>query len=251
MADRRILRTIDNEDDELSTQTAIFDHHADQYREQHQANIALSGEEPDFFHEYKINVLAAALAGRRAARILDFGSGIGNSLPFFRRYLPAAKLTCADVSQRSLDLARSRFPGDELQLKIDGDRIPVEDGGFDAVFSACVFHHIPHAQHVGWLRELWRVTAPGGMIAIFEHNPLNPLTVRAVNTCPFDGDARLIRAHRFAARLREAGWGDVATRYHVFFPRTLAALRRLDGVLARVPLGAQYAVMAVKPRDGK
>jgi SAM-dependent methyltransferase len=229
-------------------ETAEFDRFADEYDAMHRRNIAITGEDPAFFSAYKIRVLAEQLRARRvpAGQVLDFGSGIGNSVPYFREYLPASRLTCADVSLRSLALARARFPGEEAQLTIEHDRIPAGNGMFDAVFSACVFHHIPHAAHTGWLRELRRVTAPGGMIAVFEHNPLNPLTVRAVNTCPFDSNARLIPARRFAARLREAGWGEVRISYHVFFPRALAALRGLDRALAKIPLGAQYAVMARK-----
>jgi SAM-dependent methyltransferase len=234
-------------------ETAEFDRFADEYHAMHRRNIAITGEDPSYFSAYKIRVWSEWLLANniRADRILDFGAGIGNSIPYFREFLASSHLTCADVSQRSLDLARARFPGGETQLRIDGARIPAPDGVFDAVFSACVFHHIPHEAHVSWLRELRRVTAPGGAIAIFEHNPLNPITVRAVNTCPFDANAKLIPARRFAARLRDAGWDDVITRYHVFFPRALAALRRLDGALARVPLGAQYAVMAMKRRDGE
>ena len=42
--------------------------------------------------------------------------------------------------------------------------------------------------------ELKRVLRAGGACVIFEHNPLNPLTVQAVNTCPFDENAVLIKA---------------------------------------------------------
>ena len=110
---------------------------------------------------------------------------------------------------------------------------------FDVAFSACVFHHIPHEEHAHWLEELRRVVRPGGMVAIFEHNPLNPLTVRAVNTCPFDANARLIRARALKRSLRLAGWRRPALRYHVFFPRRLAALRPLEPLLTWLPLGAQ------------
>lgn len=229
-------------------EAAEFDQFADEYHAMHKANIAVTGEDPAYFSAYKIEILAAALraCGAASDQVLDFGSGIGNSLPYFREFLPASRLTCADVSGRSLALAQTRFPGAERPLLIEGDRIALDDSRMDVVFSACVFHHIPQAEHGLWLRELWRVTKPGGMIAIFEHNPLNPLTVRAVNTCPFDVNARLIRAAAFAAAFRDAGWSDVRITFHVFFPRALARLRALDRWLARVPLGAQYAIMAVK-----
>lgn len=229
--------------------TTEFDSFADQYEAQHRDNIQITGETPDYFARYKIAELRrlADEAGVDAGRIVDFGSGIGNSLPHFRAFFPHSAVTCADVSERSLELARARFPGKEESLLITHDRIPAEDGAFDAAFSACVFHHIAHEEHVGWMAEVRRVIRPGGLFAIFEHNPLNPLTLRAVNTCPFDVNARLIRAGVLAARMRAAGWTDVRTRYHIFFPRFAAALRGLEPSLSWAPLGAQYAVCGRKP----
>jgi ubiquinone/menaquinone biosynthesis C-methylase UbiE len=227
---------------------AEFDQFADEYDAQHRSNIAITGEDPSYFAAYKVRLFAKTLRARSitASRIVDFGSGIGNSIPYFHQYLPATELTGADVSQRSLDLSESRFPVGARLLRIEGDRIPTEDDSFDAAFSACVFHHIPHDQHVGWLAELRRVVRAGGMLTIFEHNPMNPLTVRAVNTCPFDENARLIRAGVFAARYRSAGWRDLTIRYHIFFPRALASLRGLEPHMAWIPFGGQYSITAVK-----
>ena len=227
---------------------AEFDQFADEYYAMHRANIAITGEEPAFFAEYKIRELAG-FAERRsvpAHRVVDFGSGIGNSIPFFGRYFPQAELTCADVSQRSLDVAEARFAGVARSALIDGSAIPGGDDMFDVAFSACVFHHIPHEEHVGWLRELRRVVRPGGMLSIFEHNPLNPLTLRAVNTCPFDANAHLIRAGQLVNRFRAAGWERPVVQYHLFFPRALARLRGFEQSLGWLPLGAQYSVTATK-----
>jgi SAM-dependent methyltransferase len=227
---------------------AEFDRFAQEYDAQHKANIAITGETPEYFARYKIAELAriAAQAGIARDRIIDFGSGIGNSVPHFRSFFPGSVLSCADVSPRSLELAGTRFPGNEQPLLIEGDRIGADENSFDLAFSACVFHHIPHEEHVAWLEELRRVTKPGGLLAIFEHNPMNPLTLHAVNTCPFDINARLIRAGVLAQRLRKAGWSDVQTRYHLFFPRAAAALRRLEPALTWLPFGAQYSVTARK-----
>lgn len=226
-----------------------FDQYADEYLAQHQANIAVTGENPEFFAEYKIALTrrfadAARLAVRRAA---DFGSGIGASVPWFRRYFGDARLTCLDASPRSLALSQLRFPGgSEAYAEVDGDALPLDDASVDLGFSACVFHHIAHDEHVGWLRELGRVIAPAGRLVIFEHNPYNPLTVRAVNTCPFDANARLISARKLAAAMRAAGWKTVETRYHLFFPHVLAALRPIEPALAWLPLGGQYSLVASK-----
>lgn len=225
---------------------AEFDQFAQEYEAHHRANIAITGEDPAFFSAYKVAFLRSRMVNRVPHRILDFGSGIGNAIPFFRRYFPDSALTCADVSDRSLAMSRGRFPGREEYALIEGRRLPFGDETFDVVFSAGVFHHIDHAEHNHWLEEALRVARPGGHLAIFEHNPLNPLTVRAVRTCAFDENARLIKAREFRRIVGAAGWSDPTVRYHVFFPRALHWLRRLEPGLGRLPLGAQYSVIATR-----
>src|ERR1700733_6236875 len=229
--------------------TAEFDRFADEYDQLLAKHITASGEKPEFFHQYKISALRRLAKERKllTESILDFGSGIGNSTPFFRRYFPDARLTGADISQRSLEVAEARFPGMSTGLRIEDQRIPAQDNSFAMTFSACVFHHIPHEEHVDWLRELRRVTRPGGMLGIFEHNPLNPLTVRAVNTCPFDENARLIPAKTLIRSMHEAGWVQPELCYHLFFPRALAGLRPIEKHLSWFALGAQYSARARKP----
>ncbi|WP_233234445.1 class I SAM-dependent methyltransferase [Bordetella sp. LUAb4] len=226
-----------------------FDRFADEYYDMLGKNIQSSGESPEFFSEYKVQDVAALL--RRTGltkdiRILDFGAGIGNSVPYFRKHLPEADLTCVDVSARSLDVANKRFPGMAHYQEFDGKRLPLEDNTFDLVFTACVFHHIPESIHVPLFREISRVLKPGGKFVIFEHNPLNPLTVRAVNTCPFDENAVLIRAGNLKARIESAGFEHPTISYRIFFPHFLRRLRRFEPSLARLPLGAQYYVVATK-----
>ena len=185
--------------------------------------------------------------GAQPRRIVDFGAGIGNSVPFFRSHFPDAELLCLDVSGESLKIARQRF-GDVAQyLTLDGAALPLPDGSVDLAFSACVFHHIDHAVHGRCLAELHRVLAPGGSLFVFEHNPYNPLTVAAVRDCEFDRNAKLVHPHRLRRAVAGAGFGRVTTRFRIFFPRPLAALRPLEAALTWLPLGAQYFVRGRKP----
>lgn len=225
---------------------AEFDLLADDYYEQHSANVAITGEGPEYFSRYKIADFAEYFQGKNApSLILDFGSGIGNSIPYFREYFPRSQIICGDVSTRSMEVSKKRFPGKERYLKID-DSILAQDQIFDAVFTACVFHHIPHEDHGKWLGELRRVTKTSGVLAIYEHNPLNPLTVRAVNNCPIDVNARLIRAGKMKKLLIDGGWRDVNYEYKVFFPSALKCLRIFEKKLKGIFLGAQYRITAVK-----
>ncbi len=229
---------------------AEFDRFAEEYNSILRKTVAVTGEGPEFFHEYKVRETArfARRRGLSCDRILDFGAGVGNSTTYFRKLFPDAELAGADISERSLEIAKERFPGKLAALQICDGSIPAKDQAFSLSFSACAFHHIPHEEHVHWLSELLRVTQPGGMLVIFEHNPYNPLTLRAVNTCPFDENAKLIRPGILAKRFRDAGWVDVESRYHLFFPSALSRLRRLEPWLAGVPLGGQYSTVARKPR---
>lgn len=239
----------DGADSNKTQLRAEFDSLAEEYYEQHKANIKITGEEPEYFAEYKIADLASLVRDRQAAAtdILDFGCGIGNSVPFFRRYFATSKLYCSDVSARSIEIAKMRFGHLEEYLIVDND-IPLPQNSVDIVFSACVFHHIPHSDHHRWLTELRRVTRPGGALVIYEHNPRNPLTRRAVRTCALDVNARLIKAGRMCANLVEAGWEAPEVDYKLFFPAALKLLRPLEGRLAWIPIGAQYRVSARRPR---
>jgi SAM-dependent methyltransferase len=225
---------------------AEFDSYADTYYEEHKKNIKITGEDPEYFAEYKIADLAHHFSGTQSSirQIADFGSGIGNSIPYFRRYFPDANLSCVDVSARSIQQAQDRFPGNESFLLIEGESIPIDNASRDIVFSACVFHHIPLEDHERWLKELLRITRPGGVLAIYEHNPLNPLTVRAFNTCPLDKNAVLIRAGTLRSACLAAGWSNVSTAYRLFFPRSLKYLRPLERRLGWLCIGAQYRLLA-------
>jgi ubiquinone/menaquinone biosynthesis C-methylase UbiE len=223
-----------------------FDKFADEYTVLHQTNIALSGETPDYFAEYKIKDLKSLVGddprGIHGARFLDLGAGVGTSVPFFRKHFPSAHVTCVDVSMKSLKIGVARFAGHASFTAFDGICLPFADSTFDYVFAACVFHHVPPSEHSRLFKEMWRALKPGGRIMIYEHNPLNPLTVKAINTCPFDENAVLIGAHALKARLVSVGFQQLQIRYRVFFPRALRWLRPLEQWLGWLPMGAQYYV---------
>ena len=228
-----------------SRASAEFDRYASTYAEQHESSIALSGEEPEYFSQYKIDDLARVCELNRLApaRILDFGAGIGNSLAPMQRAFPDAQISGIDVSAESLEVCRTvAREGTDLR-SYDGRTIPFDADTFDVVFTACVFHHVPAAEHVALLREIRRVLRPEGRFVLYEHNPWNTLTVRAVRNCPFDDNAVLIAAPEMVRRLQSAGFGQVERRFRVFFPRILSALRPLEWSLSPVPLGAQYMLV--------
>lgn len=224
-----------------------FDSFADEYIAMHGENTKLTGEDPEYFARQKIEIISSrwfAEHRKGPARILDFGTGIGNSLPHLRRAFPEAALTGLDVSTKSLAVAERRFPGIAKLVSYDGEVIPLPSRSFDLIFSACVFHHIDADAHVPLLSQLRGLLGRGGWLTVFEHNPYNPVTRHIVNTCAFDENAVLIRAPEFRRRQQAAGLRKVEIAYTSFFPRALARLRPLERRLTRVPLGAQYYTLS-------
>lgn len=229
---------------------AEFDKFADEYLAMHTASIKMSGEGPDYFAKYKIIDLQAEYRQRSqpsaAPSILDFGAGSGTSIAHMKAHFPTSSLTCADVSERSLALAKSRFPTEAEYVRLGDGALPFADNHFDIIFAACVFHHIDHDEHRKILSEWFRVLRPGGLALIYEHNPYNPLTRKVVNSCEFDVNARLITAGQMRDRFEAGGFRNPDVRYRLFFPKALSALRPLESRLAWLPMGAQYYVAASK-----
>ena len=229
------------------TDVPEFDRYADRYTDMHRASIEASGEEPSYFSRYKANYMASSVGTEKAKRsmdVLDFGCGVGNSIPYLHGAFPHAHLYGVDPSGESVQLAE-RAHSDKAMFQTNGDhRLPYDAGTFDLVQIACVFHHIHPAQRQHWMREIRRVLRPGGEVFLFEHNLLNPLTVKAVRDCPFDEDAILLPKRESLDLVRAAGFAKASARYIVFFPAPFAVLRPLEPWLGYIPFGAQYVVRA-------
>jgi SAM-dependent methyltransferase len=91
--------------------------------------------------------------------------------------------------------------------------------------------------------EIRRLLRPGGVFAVIEHNPWNPVTRLIVSRTPVDEDAILLRASETRALLRGAGFSIDREMYFLYFPEKLyRAAAALENGLRRVPLGGQYAV---------
>lgn len=222
--------------------TAEFDAVAQDYRAQHAQSTGVAVEDLDYFARYKIDYVRQLWRerGRSPRAIMDFGAGIGNALAPMHEAFPEAEIIALDVSRASLDLVEAQAIPNVRTLAYDGLEVPLPDASLDCVFIACVFHHIPAEHHIALLRELRRVLRPDGVLVLFEHNPLNPLTRLAVARCEFDRDAVLIGAGEMRRRLVAAGFAQARRTFCLFFPPALKVLAPLERFLGWLPLGAQY-----------
>jgi SAM-dependent methyltransferase len=218
-----------------------FDDYADRYEELVKKQLAFFSEDRGYFSEYKV-ALATGHCRKPPKTILDFGCGIGLSLPFLTRYFPSASLFATDLSEKSLDYVRGKFPN--VTALPEG---AVDGCAFDMIFVSGVFHHVPAEQRPRVLERLATLLTDGGQVFVFEHNPYNPVTRHMVSTCPFDEDAELITLGAMKRLV-----GDVASLsitkagYCLFFPQLLQGLRPIEKTLRWLPLGGQYFVVGQK-----
>jgi SAM-dependent methyltransferase len=171
------------------------------------------------------------------AEVIDIGCGVANSHPLLAERI--GRLAGVDVSKACIARAADQNPRNEYQV-YDGVSLPYPDASFNAASAVCVFHHVPVANRVRLARDIRRVLRPGGLFAIFEHNPLNPMTMHVVNNCEFDKDAILLRRSETEVLLKDAGFDHVDTRFILTVPAKGLILRKIDAFFAKVPLGAQY-----------
>lgn len=224
-----------------------FDKFANEYEVHHKNSIGFSGDSTSFFAEYKIKEVFRLLKSTKDDfKILDFGGGIGNSPPYFKKYFPASNISLLDVSEKCLEIAKKRFPDLANFVWFDGQKIPFENECFDMVYASCVFHHIPENEQESKVKEIFRVLIKDGIFIVFEHNPFNPLTLKAVKDCIFDENAALIKPVKLSKFLNDTGFRTYKIRYTYFFPNFLRFLRFLEPLLFWLPIGGQYYIEARK-----
>jgi len=204
------------------------------------------GGGPVFFQERKRDLIQAYCRRHglltQSMRYLDVGCGKGDLLALLRDDF--AGVAGCDPSTEMLASSENV----EVRRQTDSGRIPYEDGEFDFVTAVCVYHHVPIAERAALSREVNRVMKPGGVFAIIEHNPYNPVTRRIVSRTPVDANAILLKPSESTEILQQAGFALQEFQYFLFVPEFI--YRRvgdaLEQRLGKFPLGGQYAVFATK-----
>jgi SAM-dependent methyltransferase len=221
-----------------------FDRYDDVYLDELERAIDGVGD-PALFTEIKAKVLlrlAQRFLGPPAGlSALDVGCGPGLTDAFLADEL--GSLSGVDVSPRMVERAREANPTVSYSV-YNGTRLPYDAASFDLTFAICVLHHVDPPERAAFAAEAVRVTRPGGLVAVLEHNPINPLTRRVVLRCEFDEGVELLGIRETRRLLSEAGAGPVESRYVVFFPWHAGLFRQAERALGLVPLGAQYVVAA-------
>ena len=112
---------------------------------------------------------AVELINKREGRVLEVGVGTGLSLPAYGNHL---EIVGIDLSPEMLDKARARVATEGIENvaglhEMDAGDLSFEAQSFDTVVAMYVLTVVPEPERV--MRELARVTKPGGEVMLVNH----------------------------------------------------------------------------------
>jgi len=108
--------------------------------------------------------VTAATADIRAERVLELGTGTGETALRVRAGQPLAEWVGIDSSEPMLARARERLPDADLRLQRLEDDLP--PGPFDLVVSALAVHHLDGASKRDLFARVADVLRPGGRFVL-------------------------------------------------------------------------------------
>jgi ubiquinone/menaquinone biosynthesis C-methylase UbiE len=162
------------------------------------------------------NALAAAGNPGAPARIIDIGSGSGNSvIPLANRF-PDAQIVATDISPQLLailrDFLRKRTDGEERfgLVCVDAMGANYQPGIADLAVGAAILHHILEPDRV--LAACFRALAPGGWAIFFE---------------PFEAGNALLK-FTYRRILSQASRSEMATPGFSFIERMVEDYKRRE-----------------------
>ncbi len=232
--------------------TVVVDNNFDADVETYNANMAAQlGADYEKFAKYKVELLKFVVQDQ-VNSILNYGCGVGNDMRFFKESWPDAKLYGCDISQKSVEYAAKVAPDINYFVSDSTDKIYEQCTKWDVVFLAGVLHHIPPAERTAWIQSIGDNVRPGGYIAVFEHNILNPMTrhivTHPIEDPPLDKLEWMLNLKEIEKLLLGShnGMKTYWKGYTLFSPFRRGWITKMETFMKWCPIGAQQCVIVKK-----
>jgi SAM-dependent methyltransferase len=100
---------------------------------------------------------------------LDFASGYGRFTRFLVKELPPERVWVSDIYDGGVKFQQQQFGVHGIVSVPDPDKYLCARR-FDFIFVASLFSHLPEATFKKWLRKLYNLLAPGGILVFSVHD---------------------------------------------------------------------------------
>lgn len=100
-------------------------------------------------------------------RILDWGCGPGRTIRHFPELLgTTCEYFATDYNSKSIKWCSDNLPGIQFNLNALEARLPYANDFFDVIYGISIFTHLSEQMHFDWIKELYRILKPGGILFI-------------------------------------------------------------------------------------
>ena len=99
-------------------------------------------------------------------RILEFGCGWGRIIRFFLKDVRPDNLWGIDCNEELVSFCKQSNPGCNFERNDPLPPTDLADQSFDLIYAYSLFTHLSEPAHLGWLAELRRLLAPGGLLVV-------------------------------------------------------------------------------------
>ena len=182
--------------------------------------------------------------GERPKHVIMLGRGLGSaSSELFGNLLIKSLVTVDVAPERSHDGVLRSADGKATLMHVSDYRA---SESADLAFAQGVFDHMPERERSAAAVLAYRSLSPGGLFAVWQRNPWSPgamLNVREAD----DGGSVNLTARDTRRLLRGVGFDIVHTTSPLFLPQSLSWCAPLEPILAPIPIGGEYMVLARKP----
>jgi hypothetical protein len=152
----------------------------------------------------------------------------------------------------TVDVARERPHTSEIR-SADGKATYVHVSEYratesaDLAYTSGVFERIPPRERSAAAVLMYRSLKSGGLFAVWQTNPWSPAAMFPVTRTRGRSHSEAIAPPDARRLLRGVGFDIMHTTSAFFFPRSFSWVHPVESLLAPIPIGGQYMVLARKP----
>lgn len=135
-------------------------------------------DDPDGLNGKIVSAVPKPVDGR-VSRVLDMACSIGQSSTALKRHFPESEVWAIDYSAPMLRTAHRRAAMQEVNVNFKqalAESTGFPDDHFDVTFAFLLFHELPQRVIEETLKEVARVTRPGGMFVLYDFAPSKGMT---------------------------------------------------------------------------